>query len=47
MKVWMNQKSRQIKSMGIYTINEAGFQGAAGPWRGTGAAALLGGQGGS
>ena len=32
--------------MGIYTINEAGFQGATGPWRGTGAAALLGGSGG-
>ena len=28
--------------MGIYIINEPGFQGAIGPWRGTGAAPLLG-----
>ena len=32
--------------MGIYTVNEPGFQGAAGPWQGTGAASLLGGSGG-
>ena len=35
-----------MKSMGIYIINEPGFQGAASPWRGTGAEPLLGGQGG-
>ena len=46
MKVCMNQKSRRIKSMGIYTINKPGFQGAGGPWRGTGAAPPLGGSGG-
>ena len=34
MKVWMNQKSLPIKSMGICT------------WRGTGAAPLVGGIGG-
>ena len=42
----MNQNFRWIKSMGIYTVNEPGFQGAAGPWWGTGAASLLGGSGG-
>ena len=46
MKVWMNQKSLPIKSMGICTVNEPGIQGAAGPWRGTGAAPLVGGIGG-
>ena len=46
MKVRMNQTDRQIKSMGIYIINEPGFQGGAGLWRGKGAASLLGGSGG-
>ena len=31
--------------MGLYPRNESGFQGAAGFWRGTGAAPLLGAQG--
>ena len=39
-------KIQTDKSMGAYIINEPGFQGAAGPWRGTGAAPLLGGSGG-
>ena len=46
MEVRMNHKNRRIKSRDIYTINEPEFQGAAGPWRGTGAVLLLGGQGG-
>ena len=45
MKVKMNQKYRRIKSVGIYIINEPGFQGAVGSCRGTGAAPLLGAQG--
>ena len=32
--------------MGVYIIKEPGFQGTAGPWRGTGAAPLWGAQGG-